>query len=416
MLFTLLAAPFAASASVPTHTIAAACGDTYTVRPGDSLWSISLHCAVPVATITRLNHLGPYLQPGQLLQLTDPFDQRQYVVQPGDTISAIAQRLGIAPATLAADNDLRDPNLLRVGQVLHWRLADAVSGVPTMASAGTAASGPAPASAGTSSVSSAGTYVVRPGDSLWSIALAQHVTPEALAAANGISDPRTLQVGRVLRLPAAAAVSAPAAGATSAPASGATTVVSAGTYRVKTGDSLWSIAQSLGLTPDALAEANNLQITSPIQPGQILRYSVVVYSGPSRAEIGAVLAQQAALVGIDATLLDAVAWRESSWRMVDAPDGGIGVMQLMPATVAWLKATYLPGAWDPHDLSANVHAGAVLLAVYSRQYGGDATRIATAYHGGQGAVGAPGTAEMRRYVNAVLAFRQAFATGALPVY
>ena len=98
------------------------------------------------------------------------------------------------------------------------------------------------------------------------------------------------------------------------------------------------------------------------------------------------LDQQAAQVGVEDALLKAIAWRESSWLMVDAPDGGMGVMQLMPDTVRWLQSTYVPGAWDPHDLTANIHAGAEMLLLYSRLYGGDVAKIAAAYHGGMGAV------------------------------
>ncbi|MCA1599126.1 MAG: hypothetical protein LC769_08915, partial [Chloroflexi bacterium] len=43
--------------------------------------------------------------------------------------------------------------------------------------------------------------------------------------------------------------------------------------------------------------------------------------------------RNAATVGIEDAFLKAIAWRESNWRMVDAADGGIGVMQLMPDTV-----------------------------------------------------------------------------------
>lgn len=411
-LFTLLAAPTLALATVPAHASAAACGDTYTVRPGDSLWSISAACGVAMATIQRLNQLGAYLQPGQVVQLTDPNTLRSYVVQPGDTLSGIAQRLGVAPGTLAAANGLSNPNLLRAGQVLHWRVMNTYGAASSAAAAPTTAT---PA-ANTYMTASYTTYQVRPGDTLWGIATAQGVSPQALASANGIANPLLLRPGTVLRIPTVAAVTAatPASQATTA-APSTTTVVNSGLYRVKPGDTLWGIAQALGLTPRTLASTNNLNPAQPLQPGQLLRYAVVVYTGPSPAEVGAVLDQQAAQVGVDDALLRAIAWRESSWRMIDAADGGIGVMQLMPDTVRWLKSSYLPGAWDPHNLSDNIHAGAVLLLVYSHLYGGDVTKIAMAYHGGMGTVGLPPTPEMARYVQSVTAFRQAFLNGIFPM-
>jgi soluble lytic murein transglycosylase-like protein len=64
---------------------------------------------------------------------------------------------------------------------------------------------------------------------------------------------------------------------------------------------------------------------------------------------------------------------------------------------------------------ANVHAGAVLLLLYSRLYGGDMARIVAAYHGGMGALlRSNTTAEMAGYVSAVFAYRRAFLNGTFP--
>jgi LysM repeat protein len=263
--------------------------------------------------------------------------------------------------------------------------------------------------AATAAVTASGLYRVQPGDTLSSIALAHNITLDDLERVNAFANPNLLVVGSLLRMPAAAtAAQAPAA------SDQATTATTMGTYRVQPGDTLSGIAQAFGLTVDGLAQTNQLDPSRPIQPGQVLHYAIVVYTGPSLSEVGAVLDQMAAQVGVENALLKAIAWRESNWRMLDAADGGIGVMQLMPDTVTWLQQTYLPGSWDPHNLSDNVRAGAVVLRVYSDLYGGDVAKIATAYHGGMGAVGLPPTAEMTRYVKAVTAFRQAFLAGTFP--
>jgi len=430
----LFASPSLALLPVPTpaHAATAACGATYMVRPGDSLWSIGAACGVSPATLRGLNAgiLGRYLLPGQALRLSPYIGSAayavaqgaggataastgpdNYVVRTGDALDIIAQRLHTSSAALAAANGLSNVNRIRVGQILRWPVAGVYRSAPVTAAV--AANGVTTSSAPTSST----TYLVRPGDTLSGIALSRNLALGALAAANGITNGRLLRVGSVLRLPlsvgAAIARNAPAA-APAAPAAATTTVLSSGAYQVKPGDTLSGIALALGLTPDGLAQSNGLNLQMPIQVGQLLHYAVVLYNRPSRAEVGAVLDQQSVTVGIEDALLKAIAWRESNWRMVDAADGGIGVMQLMPDTVNWLKTTYAPGAWDPHNLTDNVHAGAVLLLVYSRMYGGDLTSVATAYHGGMGVVGQTPTAEMTHYIDTVAAFRQSFLAGTLP--
>ena len=403
----LLAALLLAPIPTTDHVAAGSCGDTYTVVPGDSVWGISATCGVPIATITRLNRLGTYLQPGQVLQMTDPSAPRFHVVRPGDTVGGSAQRLGVTPTTRAMQHGVTDRAIMRGTQVLHRRLVDGQGMVP-------ARSVPAAASAITSGhICPSGTYTVRPGNTLWSIALAYHVTVAALAAANGLTDPNLLPTGITLCIPPSTAA-LPAA--LQLPAQPFAPGGPANTYVVRPGDTLSGIGQTRGLTARALAQANGLDLATPIRPGQRLYYPEAGDTGSSPAQqVGAVLAQQAAAVGVDSALLKAVAWRESNWRMVDAPDGGIGVMQLMPDTVGWLKRYYIPGTWDPHDLVANVHAGAVLLRLYSRLYGSDPTRVVTAYHGGMGALSRPNTtAEMARYVSTVFAYRRAFLNGTFP--
>ena len=439
LMFALLASPSLSLLPVPAHAATASCGATYRVRPGDSLWGIGAACGVSPATLKSLNAtiLGRYLLPGQVLRLspymyspaytgtgtgayaTGPritYGPDTYVVRPGDALDLIAQRLHTSPAALAAANGLTNVNLIRTGQVLRWPV-NGVYASPASPLATTVTTGRATTSAPTTATttSSYGAYLVRTGDTLSGIALSRNISLGALAAANNITNGRLLRAGSLLRLPlSVGSTVASSAPATAAPAAATTTVLSSGAYRVKAGDTLSGIALALGLTPDRLAQSNGLNLRLPIEVGQILRYAVVLYNGPSRAEIGAVLDQQSATVGIENALLKAIAWRESSWRMVDAADGGIGVMQLMPDTVDWLKATYVPGTWDPHNLTDNVHAGAVLLLAYDRMYAGDLTRVATAYHGGMGAVGQTPTAEMTHYIDTVTSFRQAFLNGVFP--
>lgn len=117
-----------------------------------------------------------------------------YVVEPGDSVSAIAARLGVDVEELIRLNDLADPSRLEVGQVLR------VPALPTEAGAAppaqTAQTTPVPAG-------EMQTYVVASGDNASDIAARFGVTLEELAAANNttIDGLRVLEVDQVLNIP-----------------------------------------------------------------------------------------------------------------------------------------------------------------------------------------------------------------------
>lgn len=113
---------------------------------------------------------------------------------------------------------------------------------------------------------------VRAGDTLSSIAARYGVSPESLARANGISDPRRLQVGQSLRIPGRRAPAAEQQAEASQPPrpasrnpAGARTIQ----YRVRPGDNLWAIASRFGTTVEQL-KADNRLASNLLQPGQVL--------------------------------------------------------------------------------------------------------------------------------------------------
>ena len=98
-----------------------------------------------------------------------------YVVQPGDTLSAIAQRNGTNWQTLAALNQLANPNLITVGQKIT---------LP----------GGAAAPAGRK------TYKIKSGDTLGAIASANGTDVATLQRLNGISNPNLIYAGTTIYL------------------------------------------------------------------------------------------------------------------------------------------------------------------------------------------------------------------------
>lgn len=105
---------------------------------------------------------------------------------------------------------------------------------------------------GTSPSPTPGTYTVRAGDSLWKIAQRYGTTVEALKAANNLTSDN-LQIGQVLKIPAAQSGPSPSL-----------------QYTVRPGDTLWLIAQRYGTTVEALKAANNLT-TDLLNIGQTLK-------------------------------------------------------------------------------------------------------------------------------------------------
>ncbi|MBZ0290148.1 MAG: LysM peptidoglycan-binding domain-containing protein, partial [Anaerolineae bacterium] len=120
---------------------------SYTVQPGDNLYRIAINNGYSLDAVRQANPdlVGdaPVLQPGQVLNLpecggevvsapseptsvpatSDPNATavpggQTYTVQPGDTLLAIATRLGTTVRALQDANNLSDPNRLSVGQVL----------------------------------------------------------------------------------------------------------------------------------------------------------------------------------------------------------------------------------------------------------------------------------------------------------
>lgn len=105
-------------------------------------------------------------------------------VGPGDTLSRIAGRCGTTvTAILRMNPQITNPNVIHVGQTIH--LAAGAVARPVLPHRPTGA----------------GTYVVRPGDTLYRISFRTGVPLPALLAANPHVDPRYLRPGMTLRLP-----------------------------------------------------------------------------------------------------------------------------------------------------------------------------------------------------------------------
>jgi LysM repeat protein len=123
------------------------------------------------------------------------------------------------------------------------------------------------------------TYVVKSGDSLWTIAKKNHLTYQELAAANNLKTTASLHEGQKLLIPSKvtpapktpATASAPAA--SSAAKAGDTTPKSSGEvvkHTVKSGETLGTIAKKYGVKMADLGAANNITDPQKIYAGMEL--------------------------------------------------------------------------------------------------------------------------------------------------
>ena len=240
----------------------------YEVRPGETLAAVANRYKVKPETLLELNSLPPEspIQGGQ--RLTVPTTTRlamyrysggaggllepgtgRYRIASGDTLGGIARRFRTTVANLQQWNGL--PNTrIRAGRYLIVD-PNAASGSTTA----TAASGSAPT----------GRYTVRRGDSLSRIGARVGASVAQLKAWNGIRG-TTIRVGQTLKVPGPA----PQRASASAGISGRSTPApSPNHYRIRSGDSLSTIAEQFGVSLSDLRKWNNLR-SSRIRAGNFL--------------------------------------------------------------------------------------------------------------------------------------------------
>ncbi|WP_031424316.1 LysM peptidoglycan-binding domain-containing protein [Exiguobacterium sp. NG55] len=157
---------------------------TYTVKSGDTLYSIARTYGVTVSALAAANNITNYslIYVGQVLiipgtTVTPPTTTVKYTVKSGDTLYKIATMYNTTVAKIAAANNITNVNSIYVGQVLI---------IP-----GTTVTPP------TTTVK----YTVKSGDTLYKIATMYNTTVAKIAAANNITNVNSIYVGQVLTIP-----------------------------------------------------------------------------------------------------------------------------------------------------------------------------------------------------------------------
>ena len=258
----VVVAPIAGSRAAATDRVVV-------VQPGQTLSQIALREGVTVQQLVQLNGIADpnRIYAGQRLRVrssrsggTPAGAARSggtHTVAWGETLTGIAHTYRTTVAALARANGIANASFIRTGQVLRVP----GSGRPR------AGEGNAPVR------TSWATHRVRPGETLWGLAIRHRTSVEAIASANGISNISFVRAGDVLRIPSSRDGGRRRNGG-------------------QRGDGGRSANPAAGLAmPADMAALVN-----------------------ARAHIGRLIAAEARRQGVPGAFAKAVAWQESGWQ------------------------------------------------------------------------------------------------------
>ena len=205
--------------------------NTYVVQKGDSLYSIANKLGTTVSELKKENNLtSNTLQIGEVLRIPtkEIYEEEEniYIVKKGDSLYSIANKYNTTVEELKRINNLTS-NILSIGQVLKL---------------------PSDKANNVEKEENTISYTVQKGDSLYSIARKYDTTIDRIKDLNNLTT-NLLSIGQVLLIPTDTNLET--------------------TYTVKKGDSLYSIAKKYNTTVDRLKQLNNLT-SNLLSIGQIL--------------------------------------------------------------------------------------------------------------------------------------------------
>ncbi len=165
--------------------------DDHTVVPGDTVSAIAKEYGVSMREIVTANNLANpnLILVGEVLRI--PGQDVIHKVRAGETLSQIARRYGTTVADLAAANGIANTNLIVTGSNLK------VTGTSSNSGSGTSAAPPPPPEFGRGPA----TYLIARGDTLGSIAARFGSTVDQLLKLNGMSNPNQITAGTNLVVP-----------------------------------------------------------------------------------------------------------------------------------------------------------------------------------------------------------------------
>ena len=200
--------------------------DEYIVEEGDTLYSIANRFNVSVSDLIDYNELPTtFLNKGQVLKIPNNSSNILYVVKKGDTLYNIAKNYNTSIDNLKKLNNLTS-NFLSIGQELYIPEGETIEETDYVV------------------------YQVQPGDTLYKISKQFNTTPSAIKENNNLTSD-LLVINQVLQIPSEKIDSQMI------------------TYTVQKGDTLYKIANNYGVSVSEIMSLNNMNSTL-IQIGDIL--------------------------------------------------------------------------------------------------------------------------------------------------
>jgi len=263
-------APTYSSSKNATYTV------KYKVKSGDTLGAIAARHRVSASSIRRANGIkGSLIRTGQVITIPGASGRyyaddtsakkstkvAKYKVKSGDTLGGIAVKQGVRLSSLKSANNIKG-STIRMGQVLT---------IP-------GSNGSYTSSNSSSNNGQSSKYKVRSGDTLGGIAQKHGVRLASIKSANNIKG-STIRVGQTLSIPG----SNGSYSSSSAPSSNSRPAK----YKVRSGDTLGGIAQKHGVRVASLKSANNISGSS-IKIGQTLAIPNGNYSSKKSSNGGPV--------------------------------------------------------------------------------------------------------------------------------
>ena len=308
-----------------TETSTTTSTGSYTVVSGDGLYAIARKTGTSIQELLSLNGLtlNSTIYPGQVLKLSSTSETSaseeaststeetsteetsteetsteetstsseqatstgSYTVVSGDGLYAIARKTGTNIQDLLSLNGLTLNSTIYPGQVLKLSSTSEVSASEEATTSAEETSSEESASNEVQTSSSAGSYTVVSGDSLYAIARKTGTSIQDLLSLNGLNLNSVIHPGQVLQLSNTYESSSTEETVTTteetASSEETSTSGNAQMYYVHQGDTLYRIARNNGISLSTLLEWNNLNVDSPIHPGQGL---IVSYGSSSSTE------------------------------------------------------------------------------------------------------------------------------------